>query len=528
MTDSNKNELNFDFGSDTGYSDFNDISSSSTPKKSFEDVYSNSKEDLGKITDNDFITLDSVSKNKYRRRQRGFIGFFKNIGYAVSDWWGRRKIWQKALLISVTALVLVLAILYAYIGRVFDYSFNDDKKNLGITKVIDDKIINVALFGLDTRGVNSFTGNSDSIMILSINTINKKVKIMSIMRDTLVPIERNGKITYSKINAAYGWGGPELAVKTLNQCFKLDISDYATVNFYGMVDIIDAVGGIEATITEDELYDKGQDKPGLNGCMGEICKYMNLNINKYLINKAGTQHLNGVQAVAYSRIRYCRSVWDTNNDYGRTDRQRHVMQELFNKAKTLKKSQYFSLANALIPCTKTSMSTTEIINIAASVLLNSPEFEQYRIPQNDFLMPAPAGSFGSVLYYDLDYVSRLIHGIIYDGETLDSFVEKNGIDKNPWYGKGSSGKGNSTNASSASNSGTSSKPSISSDDSSAGSSDTSADSSSSSGSSQSPSSSSSPSSSGSSSETSSVKPSEPSSTESGSTEPDTQTGDKTE
>ena len=524
MTDGNKNELNFDFGSDTGYSDFNDISSSSAKKKNFEDVYSNSKEDLGKITDNDFITLDSVSKNKYRRKQHGFIGFFKNIGYAISDWWGRRRKWQKALLVSVTAIVLVLAILYAYIGRVFDFSFNDDKKNLGFTKVINDKIINVALFGLDTRGVNSFTGNSDSIMILSINTINKKVKIMSVMRDTLVPIERNGKTTYSKINAAYGWGGPELAVKTLNQCFNLDISDYATVNFYGMVDIIDAVGGIEATITEDELYDKGQDKPGLNGCMGEICKYMNLNINKYLINKAGTQHLNGVQAVAYSRIRYCRSVWDTNNDYGRTDRQRHVMQELFNKAKTLKKSQYFSLANALIPCTKTSMSTTEIINIAASVLLNSPEFEQYRIPQNEFLMPAPSGSFGSVLYYDLDYVSRLIHGIIYDGETLDSFVEKNGIDKNPWYGKGSSVKGNSTTASSSSKPTVSSKPSVSSDDTSTDSSDTSTDYSSSSFSSSS-SSSSLPSSSE---ETSTVKPSEPTSTEPSSTEPENPTREETE
>ena len=445
MADDKFNGLDFNFGSDTGFNEPEEIYSSSkgAKGKEFEDLYSNSKTDpqvLGKLTDSDFIALDSVSKRKYRKKQHGVIGFFKNIGYAVSDWWSRRKTWQKALLISATAIILILAILYGYIGRVFDRSFNDDKDNLGINKVIDDKIINVALFGLDTRGVNSFSGNSDSIMILSINTKSKKVKVMSVMRDSLVPIERNGKTTYSKINAAYGWGGPELAVKTLNQNFNLDISDYATVNFYGMVDIIDAVGGIEATITEDELYDKGPEKPGLNGCMGEICKYLGLNVNKYKIKKAGTQHLNGVQAVAYSRIRYCKSVWDTSNDYGRTDRQRHVMQELFNKATKLKKSQYISLANALIPCTKTSMSTSEILSIAASVLLNSPQFEQYRIPQNEFLMPAPSGSFGSVLYYDLDFVSKLIHGIIYDDMTVESYIEANGIGKTPWYKAGSSVK----------------------------------------------------------------------------------------
>ena len=167
-----------------------------------------------------------------------------------------------------------------------------------------------------------------------------------------------------------------------------------------------------------------------------------------------------MQAVAYSRIRYCKSVWDTSNDYGRTDRQRHVMQELFNKATKLKKSQYISLANALIPCTKTSMSTSEILSIAASVLLNSPKFEQYRIPQNEFLMPAPSGSFGSVLYYDLDFVSKLIHGIIYDDMTIESYVEANGIGKTSWYKGGSSVKNPGTVSSPSSSS--SSKPSSSS------------------------------------------------------------------
>lgn len=75
---------------------------------------------------------------------------------------------------------------------------------------------------------------------------------MSVMRDTLVPITYNGKTTYAKINSAYSKGGPELAIKTLNTIFKLDISEYATVNFYGMSDIIEAVGGIDVELAKGE------------------------------------------------------------------------------------------------------------------------------------------------------------------------------------------------------------------------------------------------------------------------------------
>jgi LCP family protein required for cell wall assembly len=120
--------------------------------------------------------------------------------------------------------------------------------------VIDKKIINIALFGIDTRTENSFEGLSDSIMVLSLNTETKTVKIISFMRDTLVPIEQpNGKKLCNKINSAYAKGGPELAIKTLNQNFGLDISEYATVNFYGMAEIIDAVGGIEIDVQKQEI-----------------------------------------------------------------------------------------------------------------------------------------------------------------------------------------------------------------------------------------------------------------------------------
>ena len=159
-------------------------------------------------------------------------------------------------MISWTSVVLVLAIAGGAIRIIFNYNYNNITKNpddLGFESIINDKVVNIALFGIDTRDPKSFKGLSDSIMIMSLNTETKKVKLVSVMRDTLVPITYNGKTTYNKINSAYSKGGPELAIKTLNTVFGLDISEYATVHFYGMSDIIEAVGGVDVQLMEGEL-----------------------------------------------------------------------------------------------------------------------------------------------------------------------------------------------------------------------------------------------------------------------------------
>ena len=341
----------------------------------------------------------------------------------------------KIALIACLCFLLTLCVAFGVVITVFDYNYNDitdEPVDLGFEEIKDKKIVNVALFGLDTRNTNSFSGNSDSIMILSLNTETKKVKIISIMRDSFVPIVKDGKTTYSKINSAYASGGPELAIRTLNQAFGLDISEYATVNFYGMVDIIDAVGGIDAELTRAEVSTADY---LLNDNIDKICETMGINPKTYHITTPGKHHLNGIQAVAYSRIRYAANIWGTNNDYGRTDRQRHVMEQLFNKAVTIEKSQYMKLAKSLIPCSETSLSYSEIINLAFSILLHSPSFEQARIPQNEYLMPQPNTSAGSVVYYDLEFAENLIQSFIYDDIKFEDYVAENGIQKNDWYSK---------------------------------------------------------------------------------------------
>ena len=402
----------------------------------FQDISSSASEDLNAET---YSLFDFAKNGKYNKKAHGFWG-------KLCKWWKNRKTWQKSVMITGVSLILVIAIALGVLLNVFDYNYNEiDVDDLGIENVVNKDIVNVALFGIDTRDTTSFKGNSDSIMILSLNTLTSKVKIISVMRDTLVPIEHNNKKTYSKINSAYASGGPELAIKTINTIFNLDISEYATVNFYGMADIIDAVGGIDAELTSAEVVSARASSYAINGCIEEICGNLDLNAKDYYITNPGQQHLNGVQAVAYSRIRYVANIWGTNNDYGRTDRQRYVMEQLFNKALTLGKSQYVKLVKSLIPCSETSLSYSEIMNLAFSILLNSPSFEQTRIPQQEFLMTAPTNTgAGSVVYYDLEYAAKIIHAFIYDDITLEKYVEENGIEKNDWYSKrySSGGSGN--------------------------------------------------------------------------------------
>ncbi len=407
--------------------------------KDFENFFTTDNNSNTQFEDISSNTKNTESEGSYSLSSFSGKGNFKKHKRGIAKWWSSLKKSQKAILISAVSLVLVVVIAFGVLLSVFDYNYKKiETDDLGFENVIDKNIVNVALFGIDTRDTKSFEGHSDSIMILSLNTVTKKVKIISVMRDTLVPITYDGKTIYTKINFAYYKGGPELAIKTLNQLFGLDISEYATVNFYGMVDIIDAVGGIDAELTPQEIDVWGYENHrkvnwGINGTISEICGHLGVDAQKYLIKTAGSHHLNGIQAVGYSRVRKASNIWGTNNDYGRTDRQRYVMEQLFNKATTLEKSKYIELAKSLIPCSETSLSYTEIMGLAFDILLKNPTFKQARIPTEDYLMPSPNTSAGSVVYFDLDFAAKLINSFIYDDIAPDSYIESNGVEKNDWY-----------------------------------------------------------------------------------------------
>ena len=364
----------------------------------------------------DNIDLNSYSTGKKRRaRRKGKKGF--------AGWWSRLKKPQKAIFIASLSVVLCIVIAVAaavgYISSVLGRIDRDDtfsrltNSDLGFTDTINENIFNIALFGVDSRKVGNYSGLSDSIMILSVDKLNNDIKLVSIMRDSFVPIEgKNGKTRYGKINSAYSTGGPQLAVKTLNQLFSLDIANYATVNFYGMSDIIEAVGGIEAEITDSELHVK---RFNINDMIYEQCQYMGLDAKDYYISETGMQHLNGVQAVAYSRIRHAKNFNGVNDDFGRTDRQRYVMQQLLEKALKMDVTSYPALVNKLLPYVKTAM-------------------VQARIPHDDFIINADYKVNGdSTVYYNYKYAGKVINALFYEELLPEEYMKLNGIDKTGWH-----------------------------------------------------------------------------------------------
>ena len=333
------------------------------------------------------------------------------------------------LIVLASLAIILVTVGIVYVRSLIDYNYNEiTTDNLGATETINDNTINIALFGVDSREENSFKGLSDSIIILSFSTETKKIKLISVMRDSFVPIEKESGVVYSKINSAYSSGGPELAIKTLNNIFALDITDYATVNFGGMADIIDAVGGVEVTVTEEELK-------SLNSYLGQEADKYGGEPADYNI-EAGTQTLNGMKAVVYSRIRNTANSEGTRDDYGRTDRQRIILEQLIKKATTMNKTRYIELIGALGSCCESSLTKGEILDMATKVLLNKPTFAQGRVPSIEYTMSAPQTNAGSVVYYDLEYAANIIHSFIYDDVDPSDYIKQNEIQKNDWYKTG--------------------------------------------------------------------------------------------
>ena len=336
--------------------------------------------------------------------------------------------------VRIIAIILIPILLIVGIGIKFItdiFNFKHDKitsnpEELGFTEKKEEDIINIALFGVDGKSANTFDGLSDVMIILSVNKSNNKIKLTSVLRDSFVPVEKDGKTSYCKINSVYPKYGPEFAVNTLNKVFKLDISEYIVINFTGMVSVVDMLGGIEVTLTEDEVE-------YVNGGVRDINKIMGIDQKKHLIDSSGKQTLNGVQATAYARIRKVSTIDGVSNDFGRTDRQRYILEQIFKKAKNLSLSKMIDLAKAVSPLCKTSLTYFQMIDIGSDVLLGSPSFEQTRIPQMNWTMPQPTSDYGSILYYDLDFATEVMHAFIYEDIAPEEYVAKNGIKKNNWY-----------------------------------------------------------------------------------------------
>ncbi len=368
-------------------------------------------------------------------------GFFAKIKESFLKMSKAKRITVLALLSIILVLIILVGIVlgwYLDFRRRYNKNYNEIT-DLDIMNIepIDDQIINIALFGIDSRNLDSYSGNSDSIMVISVNTGTGQIKLMSIMRDTFAEIpngtDANGKpkYYYGKINSAYAKGGPELAIKAINHNFGLDIKEYATVNFFGMSDIIDQVGGIEVDVQKKEIHPYR----GLNDLINEQAVWMGLDPEKYYVEKAGKQKLCGIQAVAWARIRAVSTSEGQANDFGRTDRQRYVMEQLLNKALEMDLTDYPALASELVNYMHTSLHLeNELLPIIKAVFTKEVSFEQTRFPHYEYLINDNAIiKGGSSVYYDFADAKAVAYAFIYDDIAPEDFLKTYKPKKANWY-----------------------------------------------------------------------------------------------
>jgi LCP family protein required for cell wall assembly len=270
--------------------------------------------------------------------------------------------WGIALIVELILIVgLIFALVRSYVHNKYslldvrEIKEEDLKINDGLDKEVLKGYTNIALFGVDARDANLGAGNrSDAILIASINNDTKKVKVISVYRDTLLEVPDSDGAYTVKVNSAYAYGGPELAIQTLNSNLDLNITEYITINWEGLTRAIDAIGGVQVHVEEEEL-------DMLNACLKEQISVTG--IYSEGVFSTGDLILNGAQATAYSRIRST-----GRGDITRTERQREVLGSMINKMKKSDLGTIDKVIDEIFPYISTSITEDEMYDLASSLL----------------------------------------------------------------------------------------------------------------------------------------------------------------
>lgn len=267
-----------------------------------------------------------------------------------------KKKWPRRLLIVLVVLALLAGGGYAGVRHYINSKLNKVKhtsvKKSELSCVDVKGYVNIALLGVDSRKMdktNLADNNTDCMMIISLNTKTNEVSLLSVYRDTYLPVDDDGN--FGKINSAFQNGGAAQTMQSLNQAMDLDISNYVLFNFKMVSDLVNAVGGITVDVKDYEIQ--------------QLNKYTiqtanNIGQKKYnLVTKPGKQKLEGVQAVSYGRIR--KGVGD---DYKRTSRMRVVVTKVMNKVKGSSVTKLNKIMDICLKQCETSLSNSDMLNLA--------------------------------------------------------------------------------------------------------------------------------------------------------------------
>ena len=290
---------------------------------------------------------------------------------------GKKKNTRRTIIVVEIVVFLLLLIIFFFwnkFGKVNWDSIDMDEIEVNNLDTETEELLSnyttLALFGVDNRSSGNLdSGNSDTIILVSINNDTKEVRMVSVQRDTYLQITEG---TYRKCNYAYNHGGVETAISMLNTNLDLKVSGYVSVDFYALATIVDDLGGLELEITQ-KMIDTDNPETNQNALAGYIAEVENV-LNYYpdeeegwkysdcYFDSPGTYTLNGAQVVGYCRNRYA-----VDNDYGRAENQRKVIKLLIEKAKKADVATLNKIADDVFPSIATSLSLSQVLSMAASV-----------------------------------------------------------------------------------------------------------------------------------------------------------------
>ena len=329
----------------------------------------------------------------------------------------RKKKSNKALIlliaeIAVAALLLVVfynVFIKAGATKVGKVNLDEEAINKSISETVAANTqmkgyTNIALFGVDSREgkLDKGSNRSDTIMIASINNETGDIKLCSVYRDTYLNLSND---KYTKCNAAYAEGGPMQAISMLNMNLDMDISDFVTIGFRGLTDVVDALGGVEIDVTEAEI-------PHLNSYEGTMAQELKKEYKE--VTTPGLQTLTGLQATAYCRIRYT-----AGDDFKRAERQRTVLMACIEKAKTMSPSQLEDVAKEVFDETYTSFDITEIFALLKNVTKYNV-VDNNGFPEESMRGTGTIGKKGScVVPKDLASNVKWLHQFLFDDSSYE-------------------------------------------------------------------------------------------------------------
>lgn len=253
--------------------------------------------------------------------------------------------------------------------------------DLSIAQGLDEDWLNILILGTDTGSAKINYGRTDAMMILSVNTKTGTTKLTSLVRDMLVDIP--GLKVNNRINVANAFGGPYLAIKTVNEVMGLNITRYCTVNFRGFAAIVDYLGGVELTLSGAEAGEANV--PQSNG----------------------PQPLNGEQALAYVRIR------KLDNNFGRNERQRKLLSSLLNKVKHSSMDKVLGAVTETFKTISTNLTTAEVISLLPAVLRNAEQLHMLSLPAAGSYQYETTSWGASVVRFDEEATRATFHNFVY-------------------------------------------------------------------------------------------------------------------